>query len=73
MKMSWQTETDRLECRWSEAGERIEYKPRWMREAAGVQGGSVAPSFLDFRRLSPFGGRRWFDPKRGYGSQAETQ
>jgi len=61
MKVSWQTEADRLVCRWSEAGERVQYDPRWIRDAPrDVQGRNVSPSFLDFTRFSPFGGREWY-------------
>jgi hypothetical protein len=73
MQMSWQTETDRLVCRWSDVGKHVQYNPRWMQDASRVHPRSVAPAFLNFTRLSPFGGRRWFDPNRGYGSETDTQ
>ena len=57
--MSWQTVTngrDRLACRWSEAGERIQYSAPWMREAASnVYIENVIAPILDFTKLSPFG------------------
>ena len=73
MRMSWQPEAERLVCRWFGVGERVPYNPDWMQVAPTVHRGKVTPLFLDFTRLSPFGGRRWFDPHRGYGSQAESQ
>ena len=64
MKMSWQTETDRLVSRWSEAGERIHYNPRWIQDAPrNIHRKNVPPSFPVFTRLSPFGGR-WYAPDR---------
>jgi hypothetical protein len=64
MKMSWQTETDRLVCRWSEVGERVQYNPRWIQDASrNVLRKNVSPSALVFTRLSPFGGR-WYAPDR---------
>jgi hypothetical protein len=58
MKMSWQTEADRLVCRWSEVGERIHYKPRWIQDVSrNVHRENVSTSVPDFTRLSPFG--RW--------------
>jgi hypothetical protein len=66
MRMSWQPERERLVCRWSGVGERVRYNPHWMQEAPALHK-VAAPSFLDFTRLCPFGGRRWFDPNRGYG------
>jgi hypothetical protein len=63
MKVSWQTETDRLVCRWSEAGERVQYNPRWVQDASrNVHKKNVSPLVLDFTRLSPFGGREWYAP-----------
>src|SRR5262249_29367248 len=65
IKMSWQTETDHLVCRWSEAGRRVQYHPRWLEDAAiNLPREQVTPAFLDFTRLNPFGGRRWFAPDR---------
>ena len=65
MKMSWQTETDRLACRWSEVGERIQYNPSWIQHASrNVHRKNVSPSALDFTRLSSFGGAEWYVPDR---------
>jgi hypothetical protein len=71
MRMSWQPEADHLVCRWSGVGERVPYNPRWMQDAPSVDRGKITPAFLDFTRLSPFGGRSWFDPNRGCGNQTE--
>jgi hypothetical protein len=67
MRMSWKPEAEHLVCRWSGAKEPGRYYAQWMQQSPGPQ--PTRPSFLDFTRLSPFGGRRWFDPNRGYGSQ----
>jgi hypothetical protein len=65
MEISWQADSDRLVCRWSEAGERLRYSPQWMRDA---------PEFVDektgcapavaFTKLSPFGAKDWYGPRR---------
>jgi hypothetical protein len=67
MKVAWSCEKGHLECQWSGAGERALDSPPWMAAAGNVNPTTPAPAFLDFTRLSPFGGRRWYDP-RGYGS-----
>jgi len=57
---SWQTEAGHLECRWSEAGQRVEYRPGWMEEARDIQSGYLPP-ITDFATHSPFGGTEsWF-------------
>ena len=61
MSSSWQTETGRLVCRWTEAGQRIEYNPPWMREASDAPSGYL-PRVPDFASHSPFGGPDWFLP-----------
>jgi len=62
MKMSWQAETDRLECHWDEFGQQVEYKAPWIQEASqDVQGRRVAPP-VPFTKLSSFGGGQWFAP-----------
>jgi hypothetical protein len=54
MRIAWRTETDHLECQWSE--ERTRYNPAWMQSASsGTQEASVSPLSLDSARLSPFG------------------
>jgi hypothetical protein len=61
MKSSWQTDTGTLECRWSEFGQRVQYKAAWMQEASEIQG-SYLPPLPDFASHSPFGGATWFFP-----------
>ena len=61
MIMSWQTEGDRLVCRWSEVGEHVQYNPRWIQDASrSVHQKNVSLSVLDFTRLSAFGGSEWY-------------
>jgi hypothetical protein len=61
MEMSWQTETDRLVCRWSEAGKRVLYNPRWIRDVPrDLQRKIVSRPDLVSTRLSPFGGGEWY-------------
>jgi len=65
MEMSWQTETDRVVCRWSEVGERIQYNPVWIQDASSnVHRKNISTSVLDLAKLSPFGGREWYAPDR---------
>jgi len=65
LKMSWQTQTDYVVCRWSEVVERIQYNPRWVQDASrDIDRKSVSTPVLDFTRLSPFGGREWYGPDR---------
>jgi hypothetical protein len=59
MRSSWQTETGHLACRWSEAGQRVQYHPGWMQESSDVQSGYLPP-IPDFASHSPFGGATWF-------------
>ena len=70
MNASWKCEKDHLVCGWSGVGERVPYNPPWMQTVANDSPRGSAPKFMDFTRLSPFGGRRWYDPNRGYESQA---
>jgi hypothetical protein len=60
MKSSWQTETGHLACRWSEIGQRAQYKPRWMQESSDMRSGYLPP-VPDFASHSPFGGALWFE------------
>ena len=54
------------QCKWSELPRRDPYNPVWMQErTTGAK--PAAPCFLDFRRFSGLGGRRWFEPDPGYG------
>lgn len=55
MKTSWQTETGHLECRWSEAGERLRYNAPWLQDASRSLQRKACPVLPDFRRRSPFG------------------
>ena len=65
-KGSWQTEDNRLVCRWFENGESCPYNPPWVQDAlANVHQTDVPTGIptpvLDFRRFSPFGGK-WYLP-----------
>src|SRR5262249_10557233 len=56
---------NRLVCRWFEAGERVQYNSRWIRDASrNIHLKNISPSVLDFTRFSPFGGARWYAPDR---------
>jgi hypothetical protein len=57
-------ENGNLACRWSEAGQRIEYNPPWP-ETAEMQSGYLPPA-PDFASHSPFGGPDWFLPHAAY-------
>ena len=60
MKISWQTENDRLVSRWSEEGERVQYNPRWMQDASPKAPSEThSPSVPAFTGVSPFGGGGW--------------
>jgi len=63
MSMSWRTETGHMVCRWSEVGKGLEYNPRWIQDAPGTVS-APAPRLNSFTRLSPFGGGRWYLPRR---------
>lgn len=61
MKISWQSDTDRLVCRWFEIGKRIQYNPRWIQDAsqnADQENASLLD--MDFAWLSRFGGSEWY-------------
>jgi len=61
MRISWQTENQRLVSRWSEEGERLKYNPRWMQDASReVPSETPSPSVPAFTRVSPFGGGGWY-------------
>jgi hypothetical protein len=60
MKLTWNTQTDRLACRWSEVGQWVQYDAQWMREASNVPSGYLPP-VPDFASHSPFGGPDWFE------------
>jgi hypothetical protein len=60
MSSSWKCEAGHLTCRWPEVGERATYNPPWMQQtASNVTPKLALPLFLDFARLSPFGGQMW--------------
>jgi len=59
MNLSWQCEDSHLICRWSGIGERTPYDAPWMHDVGNVEPKPPLPTFLDFTRVSPFGGRRW--------------
>jgi hypothetical protein len=61
MRSSWQMETGHFACRWSEAGQRVRYQPRWIQETSDMQG-HYLPPVPDFASHSPFGGASWFQP-----------
>ena len=69
MKSTWQTATGHLECRWSDAGQHVQYNPPWMQEASDIQG-SYLPPVPDFASHSPFGGATWF---LRYGSRPASE
>ena len=60
MNVSWKTALGNLICRWSELGQRVQYRPRWMEETSEIQSGYLAPT-TDFASHSPLGGgTSWF-------------
>jgi hypothetical protein len=61
MRVFLQTETGNLTARWSEVGQRAQYKLGWMQEMPKIQGSYLAP-VPDFASHSPFGGASWFLP-----------
>lgn len=62
MKISWQTESDRLVSRWSVEADRIRYNPPWMQDASQNIPTSKNPSPSDSvtANVSPFGGGGWY-------------
>jgi hypothetical protein len=68
MNSSWQTESGRLACRWSNVGKRDQYDLSWMEKASGAHG-SYLPPMPDFAAHSPFGGVTWFSR---YGTKQEV-
>jgi len=61
IRPSWHTETGHLACIWSEAGQYVQYNPKWMRETLDAPSGYLPP-LPDFVSRSPFGGVSWFQP-----------
>ena len=62
MATSWQTEADRIVCRWSEAGRHIQYNPPWLQEASQSVDKSIPPAIPDFASHSALGSGEWFVP-----------
>ena len=68
MNANWRTETGRLTRKWSELPQRVPYNASWMQEGTTSSAEAAPPPcFLDFRRFSALGGRRWLEPDPGYG------
>ena len=67
MNATWLTETGRLTRRWSELPQCVPYNASWMQEGTTAGADVAPPCFLDFRRFSALGGRRWLEPDPGYG------
>lgn len=67
MATAWKSEEGHLVCRWSEVGEQAPYNAPWMQATQNVNPKPHGPACLDFKRLSPFGGPNWYDPRRGFG------
>jgi hypothetical protein len=65
MKTSWQTDADRIVCRWSETGERTQYNPPWLQQASQGVDRSVTLAVPDFASHSPLGSGEWFVPWNG--------
>ena len=59
----WQAETGQLECRWTEAGRKVDYDPPWMQTTSQIPE-PYLPPLPDFASRSPFGGGAWFQPPR---------
>ena len=65
MRISWQTENQHLVSRWSEAGERVHYNPRWMQDASqNAPHMNPSRSAPVIASVSPFGGGGWYDLDR---------
>lgn len=63
MKMSWQTETDHLMCRWYNGAQRVRYDAPWIQEAAKCTPKvNVSSPVLPFTRLSSLGWSGWYAP-----------
>jgi len=61
MTSSWQNESGRLACCWSEAGRTIPYDFPWIQDQTRIPSGYLRP-LPDFASRSPFGGVAWFQP-----------
>jgi hypothetical protein len=58
VKLSWQNDSDRLECRWSdekEGDDAFPYEAPWAHEESA----SLMPEAPDFANASPFGHSEW--------------
>jgi hypothetical protein len=67
MNATWQTETGHLACRWSDLLQHVPHNPGWLQDGIPTGAEPAAPCYLDFRRFSGSGGRRWLEPDPGYG------
>ncbi len=57
MKLSWQSDSDRLECRWSEENKSdfaFPYEAPWAHDES-----CLIPELPDFANVSPFGHSEW--------------
>jgi hypothetical protein len=62
MKTSWQTETGRLECRWSGLWDGVQEKSPVVQEASTGVYESFAQPLPDFASHSLLGSGEWFVP-----------
>lgn len=61
MQISWQQQDGDVLCRWSDPGERVQYRAPWVEEAASyVDERAGYASGIDFNELSRFGGGEWY-------------
>jgi len=63
MESSWQKGTEKLSCRWSEVGQRVQYASNWIHETSSLQS-SHLPAAPNFASHSPLGSGDWFVPWR---------
>jgi hypothetical protein len=63
MKLSWQNDSNRLECRWSgenQCGDAFPYEAPWAHdESLSAMRDSLIPKTPDFTNVSPFGRSEW--------------
>jgi hypothetical protein len=62
MKTSWQTEADRIVCRWSEAGKHVQYNPLWLQDVSRSIDTRIPTAVPDFTTHSLLGSGEWFVP-----------
>jgi len=53
MNRTWQVQAGHLVCNWSDTGQRVVYRARWMEEAPDIPSGYLTP-VPDFASHSPF-------------------